>query len=102
MDQKLEQAIKCFMDNLESVNELHHPNDYKRLYNIALIATLNGTGVPYDELKEAFDKAVNDRDLNRTRFETAYPDYIHTIEIAYEIFSRIKQNNYSISSDFRF
>ena len=56
MDQKLEQAIKCFMDNLESVNELHHPNDYKRLYNIALIATLNGTGVPYDELKEAFDK----------------------------------------------
>ena len=90
------------MDNLESVNELHHPNDYKRLYNIALIATLNGTGVPYDELKEAFDKAVNDRDLNRTRFETAYPDYIYTIEIAYEIFSRIKQNNYSISSDFRF
>ena len=98
----LEQAIKNFMDNLETVNELHHPNDYRRLYNIALIASLNGKNIPYDEMKEAFDKAINDREMNRKRFETAYPKYIQTIEVAYDIFNRIKENDYTISSDFRF
>ena len=67
MNAKLEQAVRFFMDNLEVVNELHNQNDYNRLYNIALIASVNNELLPYDKMEEEFNKAIEERNLNRTR-----------------------------------
>ena len=89
------------MENLEVVNELHHPNDYRRIYDIALIACLEDKSIPYDEMKEEFDKALDERGLNRDRFEKAFPEYIATLEIAYDVINRMK-DKVSIPSNFRF
>lgn len=101
MKEKMQQAIRCFMNNLEAVNELHHPNDYRNIYNIALIACLCEQSIPYDEMKEEFEKAINERSLNRDRFEEAYPKYITTLEIAYDVISRIK-DKVPFPSNFKF
>ena len=102
MNAKLEHAIKLFMDNLEVVNELHHQNDYNRLYNIALIASVNNENIPYDKMKEEFNNAINARNLNRMRLEVAYPQYISTLEIAYDVINRIKEKQITIPENFRF
>lgn len=101
MNKELEQAIKFFMDNLEVVNELHHQNDYNRLYNIALIASVNGENIPYDKMEEEFNHAVDERKLNRTRFEAAFPEYIKTLRIAYDVINRMKKH-VNIPEKFRF
>lgn len=90
------------MDNLEVVNELHHPNDYCRLYNIALLASVNDEELPYDEMKEEFDNAINERQLNIERFNSAYPQYIQTLEIAYGVIDRLRRNHIEIPNKFRF
>lgn len=89
MNKDLEKEIMNFMDNLEFVNELHHPNDYRRLYNIALIACKNNEVIPYDLMQEKFNNAISERKLNEERFCLAYPEYIHTLEIAYDILKRM-------------
>ena len=101
MNRELEQAIKLFMDNLEVVNELHNQNDYNRLYNIALIASVNGENIPYDKMEEEFNHAVDERHLNRKYFEAAYSKYIHTLEIAYDVINRMKKY-VDIPEKFRF
>lgn len=101
MSRELEQAIKFFMDNLESVNELHHQNDYNRLYNIALIASLSDEGIPDDKMREEFNHAVNVRNLNRDRFEAAFPKYLQTLGIAYDVINRMKKH-VAIPEKFRF
>lgn len=102
MNAKLEQAVKLFMDNLEVVNELHNQNDYNRLYNIALIASVNNENIPYDKIKEEFNNAIDERNLNRTRLEAAYPKYINTLEIAYDVINRMKKKQIIIPENFRF
>ncbi len=101
MERSLTQAIRSFMENLEVVNELHHPNDYRRIYDIALIACLGDKGIPYDEMREEFEKALNERNLVKDRFEEAYPKYITTLEITYDVINRMK-DKISIPSNFRF
>ena len=102
MDKKLEQAIQSFMDNVEGVNEIHHPNDYNRLYNIALYASLIGKGFPSDKMKEAFNKALNERKLNKERFEKAYPEYEETARIAFDVINRMREKDIQIPASFRF
>ena len=102
MNAKLEQAVKLFMDNLEVVNELHNQNDYNRLYNIALIASVNNENIPYDKMEEEFNNAIDERNLNRTRLESAYPEYIHTLTIAYDVINRMKNKQIIIPENFRF
>lgn len=102
MNAKLEQAVRFFMDNLEVLNELHNQNDYNRLYNIALIASVNNELLPYDKMEEEFNKAIEERNLNRTRLETAYPKYINTLEIAYDVINRMKEKQIIIPENFRF
>ena len=101
MKEKMLQAIHAFMDNLEAVNELHHPNDFRRLYDIALLACLSDSGIPYDEMQEEFEKILTERALNRERFEKAYTEYIRTLEIAYDVIYRMR-NKIAIPSDFIF
>ncbi|MBQ8220927.1 MAG: hypothetical protein IJZ31_06950 [Bacteroidaceae bacterium] len=101
MKEKMLQAIHYFMDNLEAVNELHHPNDMRRLYDIALFACLSNSGVPYEEMREEFEKALIERNLNEERFEKDYFEYIKTLEIAYDVINRMR-NKIAIPSDFRF
>ena len=101
MREKMLQAIRYFMDNLEAVNELHHPNDMRRLYDIALLACLSNSNIPYDEMREEFDKVLIERGLNKVRFEEDYPEYVKTLEIAFDVINRIK-DKVSIPSDFRF
>lgn len=102
MNAKLEQAVKLFMDNLEVVNELHNQNDYNRLYNIALIASVNNENIPYDKMKEEFNNAIDERNLNRTRLDAAYPEYIHTLTIAYDVINRMKNKQIIIPENFKF
>jgi hypothetical protein len=102
MNKNLEQAVKLFMDNLEVTNELHNQNDYNRLYNIALLASKSGEGIPYDKMREEFDNAIHERELNKNRFELAYPKYISTLEIAYDVINRIKEDKIIIPDTFRF
>lgn len=102
MNAKLEQAVKLFMDNLEVTNELHNQNDYNRLYNIALIASINNEPLPRDKMEEEFNNAINERNLNRIRLEAAYPQYISTLEIVYDVINRIKEKQIAIPENFRF
>ena len=101
MREKMLQAIRSFMDNLEVVNELHHPNDYRRIYDIALMACLGGQVIPQDEMREEFERALDERGLNRGRFEKAFPEYIATLEIAYDVINRMK-DKITIPTNFRF
>lgn len=102
MSNDLEKEIQFFIDNLEQINELHHPNDFRRLYNIALVAVSNNEQVPYEEFKSMVSNAVETRHLNRELFDDAYPKYINTLEIAYDIINRMKNKNVDIPNNLRF
>lgn len=89
MTNKTDYWVKEFMSNLLIVNELHHPNDYCRLYNIALCAVRNGESIPYDMMKEVFYETIEQQNLNRENFESYYDKYIKVLEIVYDILNRI-------------
>lgn len=91
MNDKVLQEIDLFMSNLSMVNELHHPNDERRLYNIALEAVKANEGVPRDEMWIAFENAVEVQELNVELFTQYYPKYINVLERAYDILNRINQ-----------
>lgn len=101
MSNDLEKEIQFFIDNLEQINELHHPNDYRRLYNIALVAVTNNEQIPYDEFKSMVCNAVEERQLNRELFESACPKYINTLVIAYDIINRMKEKHVVIPNSLR-
>ena len=102
MTTDLEREILSFYENLEQINELHHPNDYRRLYNIALIACCNNEKIPYDKMKKCLECAIKERNLNRCRFELAHTQYISTLEIAYDIIKRMKEQQVVIPNNMRF
>ena len=101
MKEKMQQAISNFMDDLKVVNELHHPNDYRKLYDIALFAYLYNSQIPYDAMNEAFNKVLEDKSLDRELFEKFYSEYIKTIEIAFDVIKRMS-DKIDIPSDFKF
>lgn len=101
MEESLRSAIEQFMSYLSTVNDLHNSNDKCRLYNIALEAVKIGHPVPRDEMKELFEKAIEEQGLNKTVFNDFYLDYIGTVEIAHDVIERINSKN-PIPSDFRF
>lgn len=101
MSNDLEKVIQFFIDNLEQTNELHHPNDYRRLYNIALVAVSNNEQIPYDEFKSMLYNAVKERSLNKELFEATCPKYIDTLVIAYDIINRMKEKHVVIPNSLR-
>lgn len=84
MTENLKKVIDNFMSCLREVNELHHPNDYRRLRKIALEAVRAEEGIPRDEMEEAFQREITEQKLNKELFEKYYLEYISTLEIMYD------------------
>lgn len=101
MSDKVQNAIDNFMSNLTAVNNLHHPNDERRLYNIALEAVRASRPIPRDEMRSTFEDAVREQNLNSSLFEEYFPKYLKVLERTYDILSRI-HSAYPINESFRF
>ena len=102
MSTPLENAINLFFKGrLRAINEFHHPNDESRLYNIALEAIREGTGVPEEKFHQAFEKEVKEENLNPDLAETWYSEYLKILQCAYSILSRMN-NKGAIPKDFKF
>ena len=101
MNEKILEDINNFMSNLTAVNKLHHPNDERRLYNIALEAVRSGVGVPCKEMRSAFERVVKEQNLSENLFNDFYPEYIQVIERAYDMLSRLNMKK-TLDEDFRF
>lgn len=101
MSDKVQEAIDNFMSNLTVVNDLHHPNDERRLYNIALEAVRASRPIPRDEMRSTFDEAVRQQNLNSSLFEEYFPKYLKVLERTYDILSRIHKGSPIVES-FRF
>lgn len=84
MTENLKKAIDNFMGYLSTVNDIHHPNDYRRLCKVALEAVRAEDGIPRDEMEEAFHREVTEQKLNKELFEEYYTEYISTLEIMYD------------------
>lgn len=102
MSSPLEDAINLFFEGrLRAINELHHPNDELRLYNVALQAVRERTGIPEEKFRCAFEKEVKEENLNPELAETWYPEYLNILQYAYRILSLINEKN-AIPNDFKF
>lgn len=101
MNEKILKEIEKFMHNLSAVNELHHPNDDRRLYNIALEAVKANEGVPRDEMRKEYDKAIKEQKLNSELYNQFYPKYINVLERAFDILYRINEKQ-PFNENFKF
>ena len=93
MNEKISQSIENFFSYLSAVNELHHPNDEKRLYNIALEAVRFGEVIPRYEMQQVFEKQLKEQNLEnrRTEFEIYFQQYISILERTYEILKQLNK-----------
>ena len=101
MNDKVLKEIDNFVFTLSAVNDLHQPNDERRLYNIALEAVRADAGVPRDEMRAAFEEALKAQNLNQDIFEKFYPKYINVLERAFDILRRIHEKQ-PFMDNFRF
>ena len=102
MSTPLENAINLFFKGrLRAINKLHHPNDERRLYNVALESVREGTGLPEEKFRSAFDKEVKDEGINAELAEEWYTDYLEVLENTYSVL-KIMYAKDVIPKDFTF
>ena len=102
MSTPLEDAINLFFQiRLRAINDFHHPNDERRLYNVALEAVREGTGLPEEKFRKAFDDEVKVENLNKAIAETWYSEYLKNLKCAFHILSRMHDKG-AIPKDFIF